>query len=242
DRPLRTFEWSGYEPGAEFVLGRLALIAVAVVLALLPALWFGRFDPARGAAHPSAPPAAVEPVAATVPTPPPSAPAPAVPPRARVRMGGSMGRLLAGELRILLRGVSRWWWLGVLAISLAAAVAPTGAGSRLVLPAAWIWPVLIWSRLGTQRQEYGVETLIAAYPAAHRRIVAEYLAGVVVTALVGAVPLLRMVIAADRVGVGAWAAAVLFIPALALALGTLSRTHRLFQIIYLALWYATVNG
>ena len=242
DRPLRTFEWSGYEPSAEFVLGRVALIGVAVVLALLPALWFGRFDPARSAAHPAAPPADPEPAVAAVTSPRPIEHAPAVPPRAGVRMGGSMGRLLVGELRILLQGVSRWWWLGVLAISLVAAVAPTGTGSRFVLPAAWIWPVLIWSRLGTQRHEYGVETLIAAYPAAHRRIVAEYLAGVVVTALVGAVPLLRMVIAADRVGVGAWAAAVLFIPALALALGTLSRTHRLFQIIYLALWYATVNG
>lgn len=267
DRPLKTFEWSGYDPDAGFVLGRLALIVLAAAVALLPALWFRRFDPARDsarAAHPSTPSGAPEPTVPAGPTVPaeqavPAGPvatlrpvaasqpegierAPAALPRTRARPGGSTGRLLAGELRILLQGVSRWWWLGALAISLAAAVAPAGTATGHVLAAAWVWPVLIWSRLGTQRHEYGVEALTAAYPGPRRRIVAEWLAGVLVTAAAGAVPLLRMLIAADRAGVGAWSAAVLFIPALALALGTLSRTHRLFQIIYLVLWYAAVNG
>ncbi|MEV5413296.1 hypothetical protein AB0K60_31240 [Thermopolyspora sp. NPDC052614] len=75
---------------------------------------------------------------------------------------------------------------------------------------------------------------MAAYPTANRRVLAEYLAGVVLTAVVGVVPLLRMLVAGDEVGMSAWGTAVLFIPALALALGTISRTHRLFQIIYLA--------
>ncbi|MGO4423804.1 hypothetical protein AB4Z54_35245, partial [Streptomyces sp. MCAF7] len=118
---------------------------------------------------------------------------------------------LAGELRILLRGVPRWWWAVAAAITVAGLVAPLSAVPRIVLPAAWIWPVLIWSRLGTQRHEYGVESLLGAYPAPGRRTRAEWLSGLAVTAL-------------------------------ALALGTLSRTHRLFQAGYLPLWYATANG
>lgn len=124
----------------------------------------------------------------------------------------------------------------------AAAVAPTRAAAEFVLPVAWIWPILIWSRLGTRRHEYGVEALLAAYPAARRRILAEWAAGAAVAAALGAVPLLRMVAAGDRTGAAAWIAALLFIPAPALALGTLSRTGRLFQIVYLVLWYAAVNG
>ncbi|WP_003984618.1 hypothetical protein [Streptomyces rimosus] len=39
-----------------------------------------------------------------------------------------------------------------------------------------------------------------------------------------------------------WAGGAVFIPALALALGSLSRTHRLFQALYLPLWYCVFNG
>lgn len=243
DRPLRPFAWHGFEPGLGFVLGRLALVGVAAVLALLPALWFGRFDPARRAAPAPEPQAAPGPdgPAAALPEPPATAVRP-VPAPARGRRGGAAGRLFAGELRILVQGVARWWWLGALAINAAAAVAPAPAAAAYVLPVAWIWPVLIWSRLGTQRHEHGVEALLGAYPAARGRVLAEWAAGAAVAAAAGAVPLARMLLAGDRAGVASWCAAVLFIPAFALALGTLSRTQRLFQIGYLVLWYGAVNG
>jgi hypothetical protein len=41
--------------------------------------------------------------------------------------------------------------------------------------------------------------------------------------------------------VAAWIAGALFIPSLALMLGAASRTHRVFQAIYVLLWYAAVN-
>jgi hypothetical protein len=39
-----------------------------------------------------------------------------------------------------------------------------------------------------------------------------------------------------------WFLGALFVPSFALVLGTLSRTHRLFQFAYLPLWYGAVNG
>ena len=50
-----------------------------------------------------------------------------------------------------------------------------------------------------------------------------------------------MAIAADGPGVAAWVAGALFIPSLALMLGAASRTHRVFQVLYVILWYAAVN-
>ena len=47
DHPLRTFVWSGLPVSAGFVGERILTVLVAVVLATLGALWFGRFDPAR---------------------------------------------------------------------------------------------------------------------------------------------------------------------------------------------------
>ncbi len=257
DHPLRTFSWAGLHPAAGFVLARLVLILVAAGLAALPALWFGRFDPARvrGRRAATGPagvrPAGVSPVGEgqadvgqggraarsyrPLPTP------------ARGRSGLAAGRLLAGEVRILVQGVSRWWWLvaaGLTVLSLAVPgdlVRPAGASTALLLSAAWIWPVLIWSRLGTQRRENGLDTLLDAYPAVYRQLAAEWLAGLLLTVALGVGPLLRLAIAADGAGAAAWAGGALFIPSLALLLGTVSRTHRVFQVLYLILWYAVVN-
>ena len=113
----------------------------------------------------------------------------------------------------------------------ASLVKPAGASTALLLSAAWIWPVLIWSRLGTQRRENGMETLLGSYPAAYRQLAAEWVAGLALTAAAGARPAAADGRAADGPGVAAWIAGALFIPSLALLLGTVSRTHRMFQVL-----------
>jgi hypothetical protein len=237
DDPPRTFVWSGVDLAAGFVGQRFLIMLLAAAVAVLPAVWFGRFDPARrtvpaGASVPSAPAAAVA----------PALPLPAYPSLRSVRTaplrGGAFGRLLAGELRILVQGVSRWWWLGTAALIVAGAAAPIRASGPLLI-AAWIWPVLIWSRLGAQPREHGVDALLGPYPSPRRRALAAWAAGFALTALVGLGPGVRLALAGDAAG---WLAGAAFIPALALALGVLSHTHRLFQVLYLSLWYAVVNG
>jgi hypothetical protein len=61
------------------------------------------------------------------------------------------------------------------------------------------------------------------------------------TAVTGLGPLLRMAAAADSPRIAPWLAGALFIPSLALMLGTASRTHRTFQAIYVILWYGAAN-
>ncbi|MGX7675921.1 hypothetical protein [Plantactinospora sp. DSM 117369] len=280
DAPLRTFEWSGLAPAAGFVGQRLLLTLLAVGIAVLPALWFGRFDPARAgrrrqpvppgpAPFPAGPaplPVGSWPPVAGMPVPSVVGAGPSTPARPRfvdaapswlrsadrsgslpVRPAGlravdGLGRLLGGELRVLARSASRWWWLGVGLLAVAGAVAPLSAVPSAVLPLAWIWPVLLWARLGTQSHEYGLTGLLGAYPGLRRRMLAEWLAGVALAGLTGLVPMLRMLLAQDTPGLAAWTAGALFVPSFALAAGVLSRTHRLFQAGYLALWYAALNG
>lgn len=248
DRPLRTFAWSGLHPAGAFIAARLLLILVMACLAVLPAAWFARFDPARTRPHRSLAPAAAQ-VSAAVEQPPRSIRPFAYPALSRVRAGRrpAFRRLLAGEVRILVQGTSRWWWLVVAALDAASlavpatAERPAGAVAALLLSALWIWPVLIWSRLGTQRREHGVETLLGAYPGGYRQLLAEWAAGLVLAAMVGVGPLLRMVFSGNTPGVPAWLAGALFIPSFALVLGAASRTHRMFQVCYTVLWYAAIN-
>ncbi|WP_018252699.1 ABC transporter permease [Salinispora mooreana] len=255
DNPLRTFTWDGLDLTAGYLGGRLSMIVLAMLLAVVPALWFARFDPSRGhgpvpgnAVDPVGPavegpdlPMAVVPSAAGRPATTTAAASVAILPAKGVRRPGGYLRLLTGEFRILIQGVSRWWWLGALLITVLGLTLPFDGVILAILPLSWVWPMLVWSRLGTQRYEYGVDAILGAYPWARRRLLAEWAAGVVLTALVGIAPAIRMLAAADAPGLAAWAAGALFIPSLALALGVLSRTHRLFQAIFVMWWYAAIN-
>ncbi|MFD0274914.1 hypothetical protein ACFVHB_13580 [Kitasatospora sp. NPDC127111] len=236
DTPLVPFRWEGAGLDGAFLAQRLLLVLLAVVLVVLPAFWFGRFDPARGG-----PPADGTAASSRAAAPPAPAPLAAALPRTAPAFGGTFGRLVAGELRILVGGVSRWWWLVTAGLTLAGLTVPLGDVTGAVLPALWVWPVLLWSRLGSRAAEHDLEVLLGAYPAARRRLLAEWASGVVLTAATGAAPFVRLAVAGDAAGLAAWTAGALFVPSLALALGVLSRTHRVFQALYLPLWYLVVN-
>ncbi|MFJ2865985.1 hypothetical protein [Kitasatospora sp. NPDC087314] len=252
-KPLGTFVWDGFDPSGGFVLGRLVLILLALAVALVPTLWFGRFDPARSAGSPfraraeateTAAPSATEPLG----TGPVEAPAfrwstaPGELPRTEPTRAGALGRLFVGEVRILVQGISSWWWLVAGALTVAGFALPMDTVTGMLLPAVWLWPVLIWSRLGSQQVENGLEVLLGAYPAARRRLLAEWVSGLVLTAVTGVAPLVRMLAEGDGAGTAHWFGGLLFIPSLAMALGVVSRTHRVFQAIYLPLWYVLVNN
>ena len=252
---LKTFDFSGFDITASLLAWRLVLLLIAVGLALSVALWFKRFDPSRkgstiaGAGSGTAGSEALvtskapNDLAAARATDDPIVFAASVLPQTPATRGNTFGRLFVGELRVLLRGVSRWWLFGALALTVTSLlVRPEQLVAFPMLPLAWIWPVLIWSRLGTQQREHDVHLLVDSGPSRRRRLMAEWLAGLSLAAFAGVGPLLRMWFAADEAGIAAWFGGLLFIPALALALGVLSRSGRLFQIVYLLLWYTVMNS
>jgi hypothetical protein len=245
DEPLRVFDWDGLVPSGELVAGRVLVLLVAVLVAVLPALWFDRFDVARTARPPRSTADAGLVRAAELPA---SAAAAARPvgsvtvgslTAAPIRRRPALARMVTGELRVLVSDLSRWWWLVAAGLNVAA-VAWTGSGTAM-LAAAWIWPVLVWSRLGTQNLEHGLDTLLAAYPGSLVRTVAQWLAGVALTAATAVGPLASMLLDGDAVRAAHWVAGALFIPSLALLLGTVTRTPRVFQVLYLVAWYMAIN-
>jgi hypothetical protein len=70
-----------------------------------------------------------------------------------------------------------------------------------------------------------------------RQLPAAWLAGVLVTALFGISGAVVFLSNGDLPGLAAWMGAVLFIPSLALGLGVFSSGSRIFEVVYLFLWY-----
>jgi hypothetical protein len=233
----RIFHWDGMDWTREILLSRLIWLAAAVGLALLAALFFDRFDTAKGSgrvrkAKGAAPDAGTETVAF-----PALAPVhlhPLAPGARRFRFLD----LLRAEMRLLLNGQRWWWWSVVLGLSIASLFAPIGPVRSVILPLAWLWPILRWSALGTREARHGTDGLVfsAARPLS-RQLPAVWAAGVLLAVITGGAALARFILAGDWIGAGAWAVGALFIPTLALALGVWSGSSKLFEIIFLIFWY-----
>jgi hypothetical protein len=145
--------------------------------------------------------------------------------------------VLAAELRLMLKS-QRWWWYLVAAGLLVGSVAEPAEKVRGMLPWLWIWPLLLWSAMGTReaRQQTGEFIFSAAHPL-RRQFPAAWLAGFVVALLMGVGAALRMLIARDWMGMAGFAVAAAFIPSLAYAMGVWSGTGKLFEAVYVIWWY-----
>lgn len=225
---LRTFTWTGVAWTLPLVLSRLGWLAAAFGIAALAAVPFHRFDPARrGWSRRLRRPRSVAAAAA---------------PAARARRWSPLAFLPSGivgsELRLLVGGAGRWWWLVAIGLAVAGWVAPLPAARSGVLLVAWLWPLLRWSDLGARDARNGTEAFVLTAPRAlTRQLPAAWLAGVLLTAAMGAGVGARLALTGDGSGALAWAVATLFIPALALALGLVSRGNKLFEVLYTILWY-----
>src|SRR5208282_1822494 len=93
-------------------------------------------------------------------------------------------RLVFSELALMVKGL-RWWWYAVAAGLLVAEFAsPTAEARTGVLLAAWIWPVLVWSQMGSRESRYATQSLIfSSAQTLHRQLPAVWVAGVIVAML-----------------------------------------------------------
>jgi hypothetical protein len=241
DTPTQLMTWDGIAWTSDTLFQRLFWVLAALGVALLAALFFDRFDPARSwfgsrAARKKAVLAnsgTEEAIPAFVPVPTVHlTPLPEASRRFRFL------DVLRAELRLLLKGRRWWWWAGAAGFVIATLTAPLEAVEKIILPLAWLWPMLLWSSLGAREIRFDTTALLfsAARPLG-RQLPATWLAGVALAVLTGSGAAIRFLATGQLDNLAAWAVAVLFIPTLALALGIWSGSSKLFEVIYLVLWY-----
>jgi len=236
---IRTFRWDGVTWTTGILVDRLLWGAVSVGIGLLSALFFDRFDPARG----GAPSADGKGLAARVLKPVRTISLPSLDLRRRVGLRlpplPAYARVLLAELRLMLKGLP-WWWY-VVGLGLIVAGALNGAqpdARRGLLAAAWLWPILVWSNLGVRESEHRTASIVFSAPRPlGRQFTAMWIGGVLVTALMGSGVGVRLLASGAWDRLVAWGVAAAFIPTLALALGVWSGTSKLFEALYVAAWY-----
>jgi hypothetical protein len=242
DTPITdVFTWSGVNWTADIVLARFMFFGVALALALISAIFFDRFDSSRS--RPGRTKAAVlVPGAEVVPVTPPLSALHLTPLNIR-GIEFAFTRVVLLELKLLLKG-QRWWWFAVaVGLMIAAFVVPHEAVRGYILPITWLWPILIWSGLGNREMRHNTyQTVFSSASPLTRQLPAAWVAGLIVTVVTGSGAGVRLLSAGDGVGLLIWFSGALFIPSLALALGIWSNSQKLFEVLYVSLWYLAING
>ena len=148
------------------------------------------------------------------------------------------GRILVAELRLMLQGLPFWWYAVALGLWIASvATDPTSARAYIFL-FLWIWPVLLWSGMGTREKRFRTGSILFSAPRPlARQLPAEWGAGFLVGIFLASGVLLRLALNGETATFLSIIAGAVFIPSLALALGIWSGTSKTFEAIYVAFWY-----
>jgi hypothetical protein len=261
----RTFRFEGGPWPAWFFLQRLGAVVVGIAVTVAAATPFDRFrttalGPLGRLRRRLSPAPVLARIRSAVPsrragrtdrkdgsgTRPPTVEEVSLPP-VTGRDAGGFGRVLGVELRRILRGQPRWWYLGAaLLVGVPTGIAATGGATgfaRGLLPLVAVWPLFVWSRIGSQTARYGIRTQIVASTYPVGQLVAEWLAGCLVAAAVGAATFTLVVLNAGPTALVGVIGAVVFPPSLALVAGLWTGSPRLFEALYLGIWYVgPLNG
>jgi hypothetical protein len=230
------FTWPGIDWSIGVILPRLGYMAVGLFLVGLVTLKFNRFDPAKTKIRRKK--------------------------RTKEQHGGgseglpatssslsyrqlkpietrfSMIRMIFAELRLMLKGY-HWVWYAVAAgIAVAQFAAPFEIARRFLLPAALIWPLPVWSAMGTRELRFHTTPLLmsSASPLM-RRTPTVWLCGVIVAALSVSGMIAKSAMIGDATLLGTLLMAILFMPTAAFLLGSLTGSRKFFEVIYMMIWY-----
>lgn len=237
DTKRPTFDWAGMTWDASFLLSRLAWMGVAVALVLLSALLFDRFKKpektgnslVRGnSKHHLVKKTGVNHVGQLSPV--------------KRASGNNLFSLTFGELKMALSGRSILFYVAFAAcIPLSVFVAP-GEGEQWIA-LIMLLPMAVWSQMGCRGQMYATTDLILASCYLPAKWFATWLSGIMVALFISAGMIVRFIKLGDTSGLIAWMIGTVFVVTLALVLSSISGTPKVFEGVYIALFYlGPING
>lgn len=146
--------------------------------------------------------------------------------------------MVKAELNLILSGLSWWWNLIALGLIAACVFTPIQIAQNFILPFAWLWPIAIWSQMGSIEKRHNMDQIV--FSCEHylqRHLPCIFIAGTIISMIMGSGIALRLIIMNNFMGLLMFILASMLIPALALVLGVLTRNNKLFEILYVIIWY-----
>ncbi len=223
---ISTFIWSGVVWENSFLTTRLMWMGIAVVLVIITAIIFNRFQtPEIPVLRTSITKSAYrDHLYSYILTP--------------VKKSSHIcfHTILKGELKIMVAGKSLWWYATVLIFVVLSYFIVSGEGIKWI-SLILLLPMGIWSQMGCREKLSNTTQLIISSCPRVIKWTASLTAGVCVSLFMSLGVLTRFAVNGAWDNFAAWVSGTLFITALALMCGTLSGSRSLFEGICLTLLY-----
>jgi hypothetical protein len=157
------------------------------------------------------------------------------------RDAGGIWRVVIAEARMTVAGRRRLWYVGGALVILLGLFG--GELGEFLLPVALLWPVFLLSELGIRTRKHQTRELVVSSSHPVGQLAAEWIVGATVLAILVGSTVIVPIIGGDTAALLGYVTTIVFVPSLALGLGTLTGTGRAFEGLYLLLWYiGPVNG
>ena len=234
---MKLFHWAGIPWSLGMVPVRLVWIGGAMALVAIATLFFDRFDPAR-AKRARSTRNGERPLSAADDLQRQGTPLASWSDVGPADVDFKFLRMWRAELELMVKGYHWSWYLVAVGLLTVQLTVPYEYALAFALPAAWIWPLAMWSAMGTREARFNTGQLVFSSPFPEiRQFPAQWMAGLTVAVLTGVPMMARALQLGDLEHLNALLVGALFVPTLALFLGALSGTKKLFEVVYLLIWY-----
>ncbi|MFT4849483.1 MAG: hypothetical protein ACI83B_002027 [Sediminicola sp.] len=235
---ISVFEWEGIHWNLLIMAPHLFFMGNSVILVLLAALGFNRFDTTkiRGqkaklkvarktTKEPRYIPSGIKLKDATLP-----------------KSRFSFLAILKAELKMMLKGNNNLWKLFTVVFFILSAFTPMAFAYKVSLPLLWFFQILLLSKLGSREITTRCDDYIFSSPFPLLRQLPATLAASTLFMTILALPVMtRLAILEDFYGVFAVLVGALFITVTAITFGIMTRGSKLFEVLFAMTIYASFN-
>ena len=157
------------------------------------------------------------------------------------RRGAALVQVKA-EIGLLIAGQSKLWWMLALGGWIASMFSPVDIVQTIILPILLLWLVNVFSSMGSREHQHGFMQMVITSPAGSMmQSLSSWASGLLIAAVMSAPLFLRLVILGNWFGAFSCLSGVVFLPSFAFFLGEITKTRRVFEMLFIIISYCTLN-
>lgn len=148
------------------------------------------------------------------------------------------------EFKLILTSINLWWYGAVFLCSMGVFFGKGEVLYKFLIPALWILPIFLWSKLGIIPIKFNMEEYLLVYRNYRRgQVFASFAAAIVFTILVNTALIIKFAMLSNFLVIVQLLIGAVFVNGLGMFIGNLSKSSTAFEITYIILWYVGIlNG
>ena|GEM_PF-4278261 len=152
--------------------------------------------------------------------------------------------IIKSKFKIMSALPNLWWYAIVIICSVGVIFAERDILYKFLIPAIWILPIFIWSKLGVIEKNFHMQDYLLTYKNYRdTELLNSITAGIIVTIVINISVIIKFLMIRNLIGVLYVLMAVFFVNALGIFIGSAFGSSTAFEMIYIILWYVGVlNG